>query len=538
MLLLLVVAACGGRAGGASAGTAAGASTGASTGSAAGAGTGASTASAAGGSTGVSSGGSGAATSGTISDSASLDAGLSAVRLSPGCGGTPWTGPTGQWVAEPPGCNEAPGSDGAAACQAIPPGSLVPAVATKGSPEDRGWQVYLPQRYNPSKPYKVIYRGSGCGGGNAGAFGFPYDPYDSLDQGDAILVGLDSDTYSDIPGCFDEQDPQSNDFAFFPWLQSRIESQFCVDMNHEFFAGDNSGAWLAQQLDCAFPDRLRGFVSTGGCEPGAVPGSSGAQYSPCVDKPTAAFFVKDTGEDTPYTCMLPACERVLRQNGCNVTTCNPLDPALTTRYALPAGVQLPAGSTCVQFNGCPADYPVVFCLTMNQTVHGVPQDWGYEKSFWDFMNRLSPSESCPAAEGYHDGTCAPCPADETLCGDACGVNLQTDPLNCGTCGNACLMGASCQGGTCVCPRGETMCSFGCADLQTSQGSCGACDRICELGGICEGGACVCPTGQTGCPVSDLVLCIDELTESSNCGACGHVCPATAPICRAGACSAN
>lgn len=440
---LLTVAACGGRVSrrdeGASGAMASGTMLGASsTGAASVSGSGTMSAGASGSDTIVGTSGAGGSSGATVG-------GTGPVKPSPGCVGKPWTGATGQWVSQPSSCTQGTANQGTATCQAIPPGSTVPATATRGSPENRGWWVYVPEGYDPNKPYKVIYSGAGCGDNNffnAGEDGFPYN---NVDDGDAILVGLDYDTYSDVPGCYDSRDPQSNDFTFFPWLQSQIESEFCVDTNGEFFSGYSSGAWLGQQLDCAFPDRLRGVVSLTGCEPGAA-GYPGAQYSPCVDKPTAAFFVKDFGDqDDTYACILPACARVLQQNGCSVTTCNPLDPTLTTPYTLPAGVTPPSGTVCVQLNGCPVDYPVVFCVTYNQDGSD-NQSWGIVPLFWDFMTGLSPVASCPAGQGYQSGLCAPCPSDKTSCGDGC-ADLQTDPENCGSCGTACEL--VCMGGVCA-----------------------------------------------------------------------------------------
>jgi hypothetical protein len=336
-------------------------------------------------------GSSGAGASGTISVS---DAGLGSAKPSRGCGASPWTGPTGQWVSQPTCCSQGTDNQGTAACQAIPPGSTVPTTATLGSPEYRGWWVYVPTGYDPSKAYKVIYSAGGAGDPDsfhAGADGYPYD---EVDNAQAILVGLDYDTYSDGPSSFDSRDPQSNDFRFFPWLQSQIESQFCVDMGGEFFSGFNDGAWLGQQLNCAFPDKLRGFVSVKGCEPGAAAsGLPGAQPT-CVSKPTAAFYVHDLGDtENPYACILPACTRVLKQNGCTTTVCDPLDKTTTTPYSLTApGANLAgANATCVQFNGCPAAYPVVFCLTNSAVTNQTDdQGLGVVPLFWDWMtNKLA-----------------------------------------------------------------------------------------------------------------------------------------------------
>jgi hypothetical protein len=334
--------------------------------------------------------------SGTVTSSGSMTTGgMHPVMPSTGCGPTSkWTGALGKWVSQPDGCGPGSNNQGTSACQAIPPGSTVPAVAARGTPEYRGWWVFVPETYDSTKPYKVIYSGAGCGDGNyfnAGEDGFSYY---NVDDGQAILVGLDYDTYSDVLSCYDDRDPLSNDFLFFPWLQNEIESSFCVDTNHEFFSGYSAGGWVMQQFNCAFPDKLRGSVAVTGCEPGAA-GYPGAQYSPCVDKPTAAFFVKDF-EDTAdtYACILPACARVLEQNGCVTaagtpyTACNPLDTSTTTPYPVPATISAPPQTDCVTFNGCPADYPVVFCVDHNQDQTDSSR-WAVPL-FWDWMsNKLA-----------------------------------------------------------------------------------------------------------------------------------------------------
>lgn len=306
---------------------------------------------------------------------------------SAGCGKA-LTVATGMWVSEPTGCTQGAtvggNQQGSAQCQTIPPGATVPAMAASGTPERRGWWVYVPLGYDPSKPYRVVYKGAGCYDPNWFHAGIDGYPYENVDNGDAILVGLDYDTYSDLPGCYDDRSATSNDFTFFPWLQRQIENEFCVDTNHEFFSGYSSGAWLAQQLNCAFPYKLRGFSSYSGCEPGAA-GYPGSQPT-CVQRPTAALYVKDfNDDDNTYACILPACARVLKQNGCTTTTCDPLNKTLTTPYGVPPGVNLPAGASCVQFNGCPTDYPVVFCLTYGQ-IQNDGQNWGIVLLLWDWMS--------------------------------------------------------------------------------------------------------------------------------------------------------
>jgi hypothetical protein len=329
--------------------------------------------------------------SGTSSDAAV--GGPFAPKPSPGCFGTsPWTGPLGTWVAQPPGCDGAAQDGGApfdnSVCQPIPPGTTPPANPMSGDPEYRGWWTLVPTGYvtDPTAPYKIIFNANGCPG-------FPYVagrngyPYQSVDDGQAIQVGLDLDTFSERSGCYDGRNPSSNDLVFLPWLMAHIEDELCVDMNHEFFSTYADDASLMEQFECAFPDKLRGSVSVSGFEPGA-PGSPGSLPA-CVSKPSAAFYVHDYNDtETSYSAILPGCSRALQQNGCSSTKCDPLDATLTSPYAVPKGVTLPPSAVCRQFNGCPDDYPVVFCVTYNQG-HFDDQSWGVVPLFWDWMaNRL------------------------------------------------------------------------------------------------------------------------------------------------------
>jgi poly(3-hydroxybutyrate) depolymerase len=302
-----------------------------------------------------------------------------------GCG-KPWTMALGMWVSQPTGCAEGVDSQGTATCQPIPPGSTVPAKATMGSPENRGWWVYLPMGYDPTKTYPVIYEAAGCGDGNyfnAGEDGYPYQ---TVDDNEAILVGLDYDTYSDLPDCYDTRDPSSNDYSFFPWLMSQIENQFCVDTSKEFISGYGSGASLAEQLGCAFADRLRAEVGVAAGESDLGP----ALLPACVNHPMASMFVHDFEDpDELYANALPACSHALAQNGCTVTDCSdPTSTTLTSVYVPPTGVTLPPMAQCRQFNGCPPEYPVVFCTTHNNDAND-DRIWGVTSLFWDFMtNRL------------------------------------------------------------------------------------------------------------------------------------------------------
>jgi Stigma-specific protein, Stig1 len=113
----------------------------------------------------------------------------------------------------------------------------------------------------------------------------------------------------------------------------------------------------------------------------------------------------------------------------------------------------------------------------------------------------------------------------------CEAALTTDLMNCGTCGNACLRGQSCNSGVCQCPTGQTICLGACTATLTDTLNCGTCGNACLAGQSCTAGVCRCPTGQTIC----LGTCTATLSDPLNCGTCNLACP-SGQTCIAGTCS--
>ncbi len=101
-------------------------------------------------------------------------------------------------------------------------------------------------------------------------------------------------------------------------------------------------------------------------------------------------------------------------------------------------------------------------------------------------------QRCHSGDGNPaDPNCA-CQADETACAGEC-VSTLSDSTNCGTCGNVCGEGLTCQDGSCEpCPGGATPCDGVCTNLAFDTQNCGGCGIICAGGDTCSGGICQSP----------------------------------------------
>src|SRR5204863_1842215 len=102
----------------------------------------------------------------------------------------------------------------------------------------------------------------------------------------------------------------------------------------------------------------------------------------------------------------------------------------------------------------------------------------------------APSNASPTCGGGQCGFV--CNTSLANCGGTC-VDPNSDPNNCGTCGNQCDSGI-CSNGVCVAVRlGQTCttCGNNCVDLQSNAAHCGSCSHACQpfnevcLGGICQ-----------------------------------------------------
>jgi hypothetical protein len=137
-----------------------------------------------------------------------------------------------------------------------------------------------------------------------------------------------------------------------------------------------------------------------------------------------------------------------------------------------------------------------------------------------------------------------CPTGTTDCGGVC-LDLQNDINNCGACGNVCPepqpgFDVGCAEGNCffmrerACAEGLSSCNGVCVNRQTDPANCGLCGNICATGEICFAGQCA-REHRCGALTNCNDVCVDLLIDPANCGVCGHVC-AAGEICFGGQCA--
>ena len=261
----------------------------------------------------------------------------------------------------------------------------------------RAFSVRLPTGYDPNKAYPMVFQGGGCGNtdGTSGKTGatkmIPNDQ-----GGEGIAIGL-SYVYPDGAGaCFADEYANTYELQYWDAVYKQVTENYCVDMGKVFIGGYSSGAWMAYSMSFARGGKIRGM--------GAGAGGIRAERPPESDVPFAAMMITGlddggnpihkTKNNTPCAgteaegcwngqtiCGFPgatdcvdtgsaaARDHILMRNGCVGNA--------TEQYA-----QWPE---CKKYTGCPAAFPVVYCM-----VPGGHTDGGerLNPGVWNFWKTL------------------------------------------------------------------------------------------------------------------------------------------------------
>lgn len=263
-----------------------------------------------------------------------------------GAGGAGASGGDGGSGASPP-----IGSDGCGRAAADPTEEWVPKTIDVGG-TTREYFVYLPPGYDAAHPYAVVYQFHGCSGGANKQDNNP--PVQNQSGAEAIHVRGRA-----VEDCWDIA-ANGPDVQFFDALLAEVEATWCADVDRRFATGYSSGAFMTHRLSCDRGDVLRGVASIAG----------GIAGNDCVGQTAALLIHDDTDPTVGISASVGARDRHLANNGCDAAApTTPFEP-----------------SPCVEYAGCDAGYPVVWCQTTGQG-HS-RQDGISAPAFWTFLSAL------------------------------------------------------------------------------------------------------------------------------------------------------
>jgi hypothetical protein len=246
---------------------------------------------------------------------------------------------------------------------------MVTVSAAQSAYAMRKFFTYMPHNYDPSHPYPVTMWGPGCGA--------------SGPEGNQLMgsVGPDgkpaTDSFIEIQllqkdSCFSTSAHDSPEIPYFDEVLKEVSDNYCIDKGQVFVAGYSSGSWLTHLLGCQRGNVIRGIGSASGgiiVDHGTCTGPIAAIMTGDSSDTTNPIISVDSKTGTPKGSGA-ARDRILMANGCQMTS-KPWDPAFPG---------------CEIYDGCPPQFPVVWCLTMGQghSTGGINSS----KGFWQFWSTL------------------------------------------------------------------------------------------------------------------------------------------------------
>jgi poly(3-hydroxybutyrate) depolymerase len=201
----------------------------------------------------------------------------------------------------------------------------------------RAYIMSLPQGYDPSKPYKLIFAWHGLGG-TAQQIAANWYGLSRMSNNSAIFVagqGLEtSNSVGSGPGW-----PNTNgqDVAFVKTLYAQLQNQVCFDENRVFSLGMSYGGIMSNTLGCQMGDVFRAIAPMSGSGPGF------GGRATCTGQVAVWQSHGDNDTVVPTMSGLASRDFWVNANHCKMPP-EPVEP-----------------SPCVAYPGCDVDLPVTFC---------------------------------------------------------------------------------------------------------------------------------------------------------------------------------
>ena len=210
---------------------------------------------------------------------------------------------------------------------------------------ERGYYLSVPQTYDASVPNRLVF---GYHGSNY--TGIMMRQYLDLER--APLVAGTVFVYPDGLPLEDQPDhiawelaANSRDMVFFDELLAKLQSEYCIDPERIFVNGQSYGGLMTNALGCFKGDVIRAI---------AVVAGSGPRGSSCQGQ-VAAWLTHGMDDDSvSFSSGEASRDHWALANHCTMTTV-PGTP-----------------EQCLNYQGCDAGYPVIWCPHVNDGGHQHP----------------------------------------------------------------------------------------------------------------------------------------------------------------------
>ncbi len=223
---------------------------------------------------------------------------------------------------------------------------------SSGTSNGRGFAMRLPDNYDSSKPYWLIFGFHWNGGnsaqvdnGGTNGYWWAYYGLQRKSNNNAIFVAPDglNAGWANSGG---------QDLTFVDNMVALIEDNYCVDTSNIITSGFSYGGGMSYELACA---RAKVFRAAVIYEGGQLSGCDGG------NDPIALWQVEGLTDTTVgMSFATPIRDKFVKNNGC--TAQSPPQPASPPPYLNPGG------HICTDYAGCSAGHPLRWCVS--QSGHG------------------------------------------------------------------------------------------------------------------------------------------------------------------------
>jgi poly(3-hydroxybutyrate) depolymerase len=229
-----------------------------------------------------------------------------------------------------------PGARPSAGCGMPAPMSGKTTIDVSGTA--REYILSVPQGYDPTKPYRLVFAWHGLGG-TADQIARTWYGLASRSMNSTIFVaGQGLNTSNQVGSGPGWDNMGGRDVAFVKALYAKLQGTLCIDETRVFSTGMSYGGIMSNTLGCQMGDVFRAIAPMSGSGPGF------GGRATCVGEVAVWMSHGDNDTVVPTASGQASRDFWVKANKCQTQTM-PVEP-----------------SPCVAYQGCAADLPVTFCL--------------------------------------------------------------------------------------------------------------------------------------------------------------------------------